>query len=157
MASRLIHRCRHALVVVALATLTAVSPAATAPAPAVTTAAPAPGPPAPEPAAPPVFDPAPARASLERLLPSVAWQFHLVAVEKPASGDYFSLSGTAGAIRVRGTSPATLLTGVGWYLERIAGVDIGWPGDSLGRSCRPRSPRSPAPSPAGRPFLTGTP
>ncbi|WP_329624629.1 alpha-N-acetylglucosaminidase [Streptomyces sp. NBC_01255] len=133
MASRLILRCRHALVVVALATLTAVSPAATAPAPAVTTAAPAPGAPPPGPAAPPAFDPAPARASLKRLLPSVAGQFDLVPVEAAASGDYFSVSGTAGAIRVRGTSPATLVTGVGWYLERIAGVDIGWPGDSLGR------------------------
>ncbi|MFF3316406.1 alpha-N-acetylglucosaminidase [Streptomyces sp. NPDC003035] len=81
----------------------------------------------------PLFDPAPARASLERLLGSRAAQFTLVPVEEPASGDYFSVSGTAGAIQVRGTSPATLLTGVGWYLERVAGVDIGWPGDSLGR------------------------
>ncbi|MCX4986502.1 alpha-N-acetylglucosaminidase [Streptomyces sp. NBC_00572] len=79
------------------------------------------------------FDPAPARASLERLLPSRAEQFTLVPVEEPASGDYFSVSGEAGAILVRGTSPATLLTGVGWYLERVAGVDIGWPGSSVGR------------------------
>ncbi|MEU2237817.1 alpha-N-acetylglucosaminidase [Streptomyces sp. NPDC018338] len=127
MASRLNLRCRHALAVAAVATLTAVSPAATAPAPAVTAAPPAPGP------AGPAFDPAPARASLERLLPSVAGQFELVAVEEPATGDSFTVSGTAGAIQVRGTSPATLLTGVGWYLERVAGVDIGWPGDSLGR------------------------
>ncbi|MFD0154670.1 alpha-N-acetylglucosaminidase [Streptomyces sp. NPDC055721] len=127
MASRLHLRCRHALAVAAVATLTAVSPAATAPAPAVTAAPPAPGP------AGAAFDPAPARASLERLLPSVAGQFELVAVEAPATGDSFTVSGTAGAIRVRGTSPATLLTGVGWYLERVAGVDIGWPGDSVGR------------------------
>ncbi|ALO06931.1 Alpha-N-acetylglucosaminidase [Streptomyces venezuelae] len=127
MASRLILRCRPALVLVALALLTAVSPAAT-------TAAPVPAP-VPVPGPPPssAFDPAPARAGLERLLPSVAGQFELVAVEEPASGDYFSVSGTAGAIQVRGTSPATLLAGVGWYLERVAGVDVGWPGDSLGR------------------------
>ncbi|MFD7326352.1 alpha-N-acetylglucosaminidase [Streptomyces sp. NPDC059875] len=81
----------------------------------------------------PAFDSAPARASLRRLLSSRSAQFTLVAVEQPASGDYFSVSGTPGAIRVRGTSPATLLTGVGWYLEHVAGVDIGWPGDSLGR------------------------
>ncbi|MFB7369876.1 alpha-N-acetylglucosaminidase [Streptomyces sp. NPDC056222] len=85
------------------------------------------------PAIAPAFDPAPARASLERLLSSRAAQFTLLAVERPASGDFFSVSGTPGAIRVQGTSPATLLRGVGWYLERIAGVDIGWPGDSLGR------------------------
>ncbi|MEU7517547.1 alpha-N-acetylglucosaminidase, partial [Streptomyces sp. NPDC042898] len=89
-------------------------------------------PPAPGPAGP-AFDPAPARASLERLLPSVAGQFELVPVEEPGTGDSFTVSGTAGAIQVRGTSPATLLTGVGWYLERVAGVDIGWPGDSVGR------------------------
>ncbi|MFB7539958.1 alpha-N-acetylglucosaminidase [Streptomyces zaomyceticus] len=79
------------------------------------------------------FDPAPARASLNRLLPARTAQFTLVAVEKPASGDYFSVSGGAGSIVVRGTSPATLLTGVGWYLERVAGVDIGWPGSSVDR------------------------
>lgn len=81
----------------------------------------------------PAFDPAPARASLERLLASRASQFTLVPVARTASGDRFSVSGGPGAIRVRGTSPATLLTGVGWYLEHVAGVDIGWPGDSLGR------------------------
>ncbi|MFE1551915.1 alpha-N-acetylglucosaminidase [Streptomyces sp. NPDC058718] len=127
MASRLNLRCRHALAVAAVAGLTAVSPAATGPAPAVTAAPPASGP------AGAAFDPAPARASLERLLPSVAGQFELEAVEESAAGDSFTVSGTAGAIRVRGTSPATLLTGVGWYLERVAGVHIGWPGDSLGR------------------------
>ncbi|MEU7034344.1 alpha-N-acetylglucosaminidase [Streptomyces sp. NPDC046237] len=81
----------------------------------------------------PAFDPAPARASLKRLLPARASQFTLVPVAATASGDHFSVSGGPGAIRVRGTSPATLLTGVGWYLEHVAGVDIGWPGDSIGR------------------------
>ncbi|MEU9994462.1 alpha-N-acetylglucosaminidase [Streptomyces sp. NPDC050848] len=79
------------------------------------------------------FDPDPARASLKRLLPSRASQFTLVPVPRPASGDYFTVSGEPGAIVVRGTSPATLLTGAGWYLDHVAGVDIGWPGDSVGR------------------------
>ncbi|MEU3749306.1 MULTISPECIES: alpha-N-acetylglucosaminidase [Streptomyces] len=129
MTSRLILRCRPALVIAALAILVAASPSATPAAPTPASA------PTPAPGAPPAspFDPAPARAVLKRLLPSVAGQFELIPVEEAASGDYFSVSGTAGAIRVRGTSPATLLTGVGWYLERVAGVDIGWPGDSLGR------------------------
>ncbi|CAM5635893.1 alpha-N-acetylglucosaminidase [Streptomyces avidinii] len=82
---------------------------------------------------PRTFDAAPARAALERLLPRHAAQFTLV----PAGGtdtdaDSFTVSGTAGAITVRGSTGATLLTGVGWYLQHVAGADIGWPGDSIG-------------------------
>ncbi|MGW5781141.1 alpha-N-acetylglucosaminidase [Streptomyces sp. NPDC003863] len=121
MGSRLIRRCRTTFVVTVLAVVTAAAPGM-------------PGPPGTNASASALpFDPGPARAGLERLLPSRAEQFTLVPVEEPASGDYFSISGRAGSIQVRGTSPATLLTGVGWYLERVAGVDIGWPGDSLGR------------------------
>ncbi|MFE0648569.1 alpha-N-acetylglucosaminidase [Streptomyces sp. NPDC059534] len=114
-------RCRKALAVAVLAAVAAAAPGAL---PARGAAASA---------AVPAFDTAPARAALERLLPSRAGQFTLVPVEEPASGASFSVSGEAGAIEVRSTSPATLLTGVGWYLERVAGVDIGWPGDSVGR------------------------
>ncbi|MBB4980566.1 alpha-N-acetylglucosaminidase [Streptomyces nymphaeiformis] len=121
MGSRLIRRCRTTFVVTVLAVVTAAAPGMPGPPGTHASAAALP------------FDPGPARAGLERLLPSRAEQFTLVPVEEPASGDYFSVSGRAGAIQVRGTSPATLLTGVGWYLERVAGVDIGWPGDSLGR------------------------
>ncbi|WP_435057270.1 alpha-N-acetylglucosaminidase [Streptomyces sp. bgisy060] len=117
---RLFRRCRDALAVAVLA-LVAVAALPGAPAPSDASAA------------GPAFDPAPARAGLERLLPARAAQFTLVPVEKPDSGDHFSVSGTAGAIEVRGTSPATLLAGVGWYLERVAGVDIGWPGGSVDR------------------------
>ncbi|MFF3603921.1 alpha-N-acetylglucosaminidase [Streptomyces sp. NPDC002463] len=121
MGSRLIRRCRTTFVVTVLAVVTAAAPGM-------------PGPPGTDASAAALpFDPGPARAGLERLLPSQAEQFTLVPVGEPASGDYFSVSGRAGSIQVRGTSPATLLTGVGWYLERVAGVDIGWPGDSLGR------------------------
>lgn len=77
------------------------------------------------------FDTAPARASLKRLLPVHAGQFTLVA-DAAAAADTFTVSGTAGAITVRGSTGATLLTGVGWYLQHIAGADIGWPGDSIG-------------------------
>ncbi|MFF5282919.1 alpha-N-acetylglucosaminidase [Streptomyces sp. NPDC013171] len=121
MGSRLIRRCRTTFVVTVLAVVTAAAPGMPGPPGTHASAAALP------------FDPGPARAGLERLLPSRAEQFTLVPVEEPASGDYFSVSGRAGAIQVRGTSPATLLTGVGWYLERVAGVDVGWPGDSLGR------------------------
>ncbi|CAL9579176.1 hypothetical protein SUDANB58_05000 [Streptomyces sp. enrichment culture] len=84
-----------------------------------------------------------ARAALARLLPRHASQFRLVPVGRPASGDYFTVSGRAGDVRVRGTSPAVLLSGVNWYLKYTAGVDIGWPGTSTARL-----PRT-LPAPAG--------
>ncbi|MFJ8045992.1 alpha-N-acetylglucosaminidase [Kitasatospora sp. NPDC096147] len=77
------------------------------------------------------FDTAPAVASLQRLLPSHAGQFTLRPAERTTPGtDSFSVSGAPGAIRVVGTTPATLLTGVGWYLRHVAHVDIGLPGSS---------------------------
>ncbi|MCM1968242.1 MULTISPECIES: alpha-N-acetylglucosaminidase [unclassified Streptomyces] len=122
---------------------TAPAAGATAPAAQSPTRSPAPAP-APSPAragaghgaaAPParprVFDSAPARASLQRLLPRHAGQFTLVP-DAAAGPDTFTVSGTAGAITVRGSTGATLLTGVGWYLQHVAGADIGWPGDSIG-------------------------
>ncbi|MFF5447842.1 alpha-N-acetylglucosaminidase [Streptomyces sp. NPDC012888] len=82
----------------------------------------------------PGFDPAPAREALRRLLPRHAAQFTLEAAEPGAAGqDAFTVSGTAGAVTVRANTPAAQLTGVGWYLQHVAGVDVGWPGDSLGR------------------------
>ncbi|MEU9232468.1 alpha-N-acetylglucosaminidase [Streptomyces subrutilus] len=92
------------------------------------------GTPAPAPAGAPrpaSFDAAPARAALERLLPRHAGQFTLLP-GTAAAADTFTVSGTPGAITVRGSTGATLLTGVGWYLQHVAGVDIGWPGDSIG-------------------------
>ncbi|CRK60110.1 Alpha-N-acetylglucosaminidase [Alloactinosynnema sp. L-07] len=79
------------------------------------------------------FDSAPATAALTRLVPTHSSQFSFTAVPKPSSGDYYSISGTPGAVKVSGTSPAVLLAGVGWYLKYVAKVDIGWPGDSLSR------------------------
>ncbi|MFD4914322.1 alpha-N-acetylglucosaminidase [Streptomyces virginiae] len=78
------------------------------------------------------FDVAPARAALRRLLPRHWGQFTLVPDTTAAAADTFTVSGTPGAITVRGSTGATLLTGVGWYLQHVAGVDIGWPGDSIG-------------------------
>ncbi|MFJ6777698.1 alpha-N-acetylglucosaminidase [Streptomyces yangpuensis] len=89
------------------------------------------------------FDTAPARAALQRLLPRHAGQFTLV--PDPGTGaDTFTVSGTAGAVTVRGSTGATLLTGVGWYLQHVAGADIGWPGDSIG-TLPARLPAVPAP------------
>ncbi|MGW0122036.1 alpha-N-acetylglucosaminidase [Streptomyces sp. NPDC003327] len=136
MGRRLLLRCRHVLVVLAVAAVTVAAPGTLSPrGGAAPGPRPASGPiPSPRPVAAPGFDTGPARAALERLLgPRAAGQFTLLPHDEPAAADSFTVSGPAGAIRVRGTSPATLLTGVGWYLERVAGVDIGWPGDSLGR------------------------
>ncbi|MFG2753285.1 alpha-N-acetylglucosaminidase [Streptomyces xanthophaeus] len=80
---------------------------------------------------PRTFDTAPARAALGRLLPRHAGQFTLVP-DTTAAADTFTVSGTPGALTVRGSTGATLLTGVGWYLQHVAGADIGWPGDSIG-------------------------
>ncbi|MFI9116052.1 alpha-N-acetylglucosaminidase [Streptomyces venezuelae] len=122
-------RRRIALAVTVLVAVTAaVSGAPPLPGTTASASSPAPGSPAAEP-----FDASPARAGLERLLPSHATQFTLVPVRESEAGASFSLTGGAGDIVVRGTSPATLLTGVGWYLKQVAGVDVGWPGDSLGR------------------------
>lgn len=81
----------------------------------------------------PAFAPGPAKAALARLLPRHVQQFSLVPVDRPASGDYFTVSGTAGHVRIQGTSPAVLLSGVNWYLKYTAKVDIGWPGDSTSK------------------------
>ncbi|WP_225563044.1 alpha-N-acetylglucosaminidase [Rhodanobacter sp. DHG33] len=84
-------------------------------------------------APPPAFDTSPARAALQRLLPRAQTQFELVALERGQGADRFEVHGTPGHIVVAGTSPAVILTGVETYLERVAHVGIGWPGDSLSR------------------------
>jgi len=78
------------------------------------------------------FDTAPARAALQRLLPRSQSQITLVALDRNGA-DRFRISGTAGHIVVAGTSPAVLLTGVETYLEQVAHVSIGWPGNSVAR------------------------
>ncbi|MFG2989021.1 alpha-N-acetylglucosaminidase [Streptomyces sp. NPDC048257] len=89
------------------------------------------------------FDVEPARAALERLLPR-HWRQFALEPGTTAGADTFTVSGTTGAITVRGSTGATLLTGVGWYLQHVAGVDIGWPGDSIGM-LPARLPAVPAP------------
>ncbi|MER5635445.1 alpha-N-acetylglucosaminidase [Kitasatospora sp. NPDC002227] len=76
------------------------------------------------------FDPSPAVAAAQRLLPGRAGQLDLLPAPPDGHGDWFELSGRPGAVRVRGTSPAVLLTGLGWYLHHVAHADIGLPGDS---------------------------
>ncbi|WP_030548616.1 alpha-N-acetylglucosaminidase [Streptomyces albus] len=86
----------------------------------------------------PPFDTAPARAALERLLPSHAGQFRL----RPLSGgrERFRVTGAPGRVEVAGTSPAVLLTGVNWYLKYVCRAHLSWSGS---RTDLPR--RLPAP------------
>ena len=79
----------------------------------------------------PVFDTAPARAALQALLPRHQAQLSLVALDRGQGADRFEIRGTPGHIVVAGTSPAVLLAGVEMYLQQVAHVSIGWPGDSL--------------------------
>lgn len=81
----------------------------------------------------PAFDTAPAAAALRRLVPRWASQVRLRAVPRPASGDYYTVTGGAGDIIVTGTSPATLLTGFGAYLSADAHASISWDGVALER------------------------
>ena len=81
------------------------------------------------------FDVRPARAALERMLPpQLTSQIELQPLAPDAPGmDRIELGGGDGRIRVGGTSPATLLAGVHWYLKEFAQVSITWNGDSLSR------------------------
>ncbi|MDX3232619.1 alpha-N-acetylglucosaminidase [Streptomyces sp. ME19-01-6] len=78
-----------------------------------------------------VFDTAPARAALKRLLPEHAEQFRLVPLEREGGEERFEVSGRPGRIEVAGTSPAVLLTGVHWYLKYTCHALITWAGDQL--------------------------
>src|SRR5690606_15264277 len=80
------------------------------------------------------FDTRPARAALVRLLGDrAARQIQLVAADPAGPGDRFEVRGRDGHIVVEGTSNATLLTGVNWYLKRVVGAGITWNGDALDR------------------------
>ncbi|MDN3297347.1 alpha-N-acetylglucosaminidase [Streptomyces ficellus] len=84
---------------------------------------------------------APARAALERLLPGHADQFTLHHV---ATGpERFRVTGSTGRIEVAGTSPATTLTGVHWYLKYVCRAHISWSGTQLDLPRRLPAPREP--------------
>lgn len=71
--------------------------------------------------------------ALERILPEHFEQFDLDEGLVSTSGDRFRISSEGGRIRVEGTSPAVVLTGLGWYLKYVARVDLSWPGSSLSK------------------------
>ncbi|MGW1888729.1 alpha-N-acetylglucosaminidase [Streptomyces sp. NPDC002004] len=91
----------------------------------------------------PVFDTAPARSALNRLLPDHANQFRLVPVAPRAGHDRFAVTGSTGRIEVRGTTPAVLLAGVHWYLKYVCGAHIAWNGSQLNLPRRLPAPARP--------------
>lgn len=74
----------------------------------------------------------PAHHAARRLLPDHYNQLRFTIIDN-ATSEHFKISGTAGNISIEGTSPAVLITGLNKYLQDIAHVSIGWPGDSLSR------------------------
>ncbi|MFJ9853096.1 alpha-N-acetylglucosaminidase [Streptomyces sp. NPDC101150] len=89
-----------------------------------------------------------ARAALERLLPDHADQFHLVRLTADGGGgdgdgDRFRVDGTTGRITVAGTGPATLLTGVHWYLKYTCRAHLSWAGDQPALPARLPAPTAP--------------
>ncbi|MGY0486916.1 alpha-N-acetylglucosaminidase [Streptomyces sp. WG-D5] len=76
-------------------------------------------------------DTAAAREALNRQLPHHADQFRLRLLAASGTEDRFRVTGTRGRITVYGTTPATLLAGVHWYLKYACGAHIAWNGSQL--------------------------
>ncbi len=69
-----------------------------------------------------------AQAALRRLLPRHADQITLQRIGGP---ERFKVTGGAGRIRVAGTGPVALLTGVHWYLKYSCDAHLSWAGSRL--------------------------
>lgn len=108
-------------------------------------ASPVPGPAHPAgPSGESLFDTAPARAALRRLLPDHAEQFRLSPLARARAGaERFRVSGSAGRVDVAGTSPAVLLTGVNWYLKYVCRAHISWAGSQLNLPAKLPAPGRP--------------
>lgn len=72
----------------------------------------------------------PAEAVLQRIMPHLAAQFHLVL--HPNQPDAFRITGTAGHIQVEAATIPTLLYGVNWYLKYVAHLQVSTNGLQLG-------------------------
>lgn len=79
-----------------------------------------------------VFDVAPARAALIRLIgQNHAAQVDLRAVPRRQNVDYFRIAEQNHRLVIEGTSPATLVAGFGSYLDHVAHANISLAGDQL--------------------------
>lgn len=73
----------------------------------------------------------PARAALQRLIPSLQSQISLSVMLGTDGCDAFRVSGTTGDIKVAATSNVAALVGVSWYLRYVAHLQISPNGDQL--------------------------
>ncbi|MFD7818062.1 alpha-N-acetylglucosaminidase [Streptomyces sp. NPDC059785] len=89
----------------------------------------------------PAFDTAPARSALNRLLPGYADQFELTAAG--GGSDRFRVTGSTGRVKVSGTTPAVLLTGVHFYLKYVCGAHLAWNGSQSDLPARLPAPARP--------------
>jgi alpha-N-acetylglucosaminidase len=80
------------------------------------------------------FDVKPAQNVLGRLLGDRAAQFELSAIPLRGGRERFRISTANGRIKVEGSTPSSLLSGVNWYLKYIAHVAISTNGSRLGSS-----------------------
>ncbi|MFC2255126.1 alpha-N-acetylglucosaminidase TIM-barrel domain-containing protein [Labrys portucalensis] len=74
--------------------------------------------------------PAAIAALLKRLLPQQHQQFAIVIQPDANGAERYTISGKAGAIAIEATTTSAALYGVLAYLQQVAHVDVGWPGDS---------------------------
>lgn len=80
------------------------------------------------------FDTRPDQALLARLLPHQARQFELGTLPTTNGHERFRISSAKGRIKVEGSTPSALLSGVNWYLKYVAHVQISPNGDRIGAS-----------------------
>lgn len=94
--------------------------------------------PTPEPTEPPTPDPLPldeetyeaaAAAVLERAVGAAVDQVSFDLLTTPGTAEQFTISGSAGDVRIEATTPIALSMGAGWYLKHVvhAAVNLGNP------------------------------
>ncbi|MDI6407752.1 alpha-N-acetylglucosaminidase TIM-barrel domain-containing protein [Streptomyces albus] len=80
-----------------------------------------------------------AAQAVRRLLPRHAGQFTFQEIGGP---ERFKVTGSAGRIRVAGTGPVAMLTGVHWYLKYSCDAHISWAGSRLDLPATLPAPRA---------------
>ncbi|RAJ58312.1 alpha-N-acetylglucosaminidase [Streptomyces sp. Amel2xB2] len=80
-----------------------------------------------------------AEAAVRRLLPEHAGQIAFTAL---TGKERFEVSGSEGALKVAGTSPAVALTGLHWYLKYTCAAHISWSSSQTDLPAKLPAPRS---------------
>ncbi|WP_141726116.1 alpha-N-acetylglucosaminidase, partial [Actinacidiphila rubida] len=94
------------------------------------------------------FSTAAARGVVDRMVPAWSPSIDLAACAPAATGaERYEIAPRHGRVRIAGSSPSALLTGVGAYLKDIAHTDVSWSSDAsaepLGVRGRPPLPSAP--------------